>query len=436
MLWKLLKIGATEQKSFIPHMIYSIIDGLVLGVFALNEYILIKSLKGSNYQIGFLFQFTVIVLIFSILINIFLKSIRKKKKLIRYVGIITRLPLFLFIFFPATMATADNFFFYQLVFLFIFLVYYMANPLLFPAINHLLKNSYSHQNFGRLYGYASTINKVMMLFTTFFFGLLLDYDKNSYRFVYPVIAVLGIVSIYILTMINYESNESTGFRKGFFSAVKESFRESIEILKTNRPYRDFENAFFFYGLAWMATAALIPIFFEQRLELNYSSIAFYKNSYNTISIIILPFFGKLISKIDPRKFAIYTFAFMFLHLFFMGFTEFMPFSFEFWGIRIYYSLIASYISYGIFGAMMALLWYIGSSYFCRNEEVSSYQSIHLSLTGLRGFMAPLLGVFLFELIGFAGVFLLSMASLAYAIYIMIASMKKYKLNEINPGLNQ
>jgi hypothetical protein len=46
-------------------------------------------------------------------------------------------------------------------------------------------------------------------------------------------------------------------------------------------------------------------------------------------------------------------------------------------------------------------------------------------------MAPLLGVFLYGLIGFAGVFLLSMASLAYAIYIMFYSMKKHPLNQTN-----
>ena len=69
----------------------------------------------------------------------------------------------------------------------------------------------------------------------------------------------------------------------------------------------------FYGFAWMATAAVITIFFEKVLHLNYSSIAFYKNAYNTLAILLLPYFGKLIGKIDPRKFAVYTFGFMLLH---------------------------------------------------------------------------------------------------------------------------
>ena len=198
----------------------------------------------------------------------------------------------------------------------------------------------------------------------------------------------------------------------------------VLILKGNKPYRDFEISFMFYGFAWMATAAVITIFFEKVLHLNYSSIALYKNAYNTLAILLLPYFGKLIGKIDPRKYAIYTFGFMLLHLFFLGLTEYYNIYFEIWGLKIYYSLIASYIFYGLFAATMALLWYIGSAYFCKNEEVSDYQSVHLTLTGFRGIFAPLVGIFFYELFGFTGVFLLGIVSLAIAILIMLLSMKR------------
>ena len=418
MLEKLLKISESEQRTFFLHMIYTIIDGLILGLFALNEFILIKGLKGTNYQIGFLFQFTVIVLLFSIVINVFFKVIRRKKHIIRYAGIFTRLPLILFIFFPTEVTNTSDFLFYQLAFLFIFLFYYMANPLIFPAINHLLKNSYSHENFGKLYGYASSVNKVFMLIGTFLFGLLLDFNQYAFTYIYPVVALLGISSIYILTKINYEELEFNEPKKRFLHAVADSFKNSLSILKTNKPYRDFEIAFMFYGFAWMATAAIITIFFDKVLDLNYSSIAFYKNSYNTLAILLLPYFGKLLGKIDPRKFAIFTFSAMLLHLFFMGLTEFTPYHFNFLGLKIYYSLIASYIFYGLFAAMMALLFYIGSAYFCKNDEVSSYQSIHLSMTGVRGIFSPLVGVFFFELIGFSGVFGIAVLSLAIAVLVM------------------
>ncbi len=432
MIERWLKITKNESRTFVLHMIYSIIDGFILGIFALNEFILIKGLQASNYQIAVLFQFTVVVLLFAIIINEFFRRIRRKRLLIRYVGIITRLPLFLFLFFPsANSIKPDDFFIYQLAFLIIFLFYYMANTLLFPAINYLLKNSYSHENFGKLYGYASSANKILVLIGTFLFGLLLDAKPEAYTYVYPLVALLGISSIYILSKIDYRVVDYNEPKNKFLVSVFNSFKTSIDILKNNKPYRDFEIAFMFYGFAWMATAAVITIFFEKELSLNYSSIAFYKNSYNTLAIIILPYFGKLLGKIDPRKFAIYTFSSMLFFLFFMGLTEFFPAHFIFWKLKIYYSLIISYIFYGLFTATMALLWYIGSAYFCKNEEVSTYQSVHLSLTGVRGIVSPLIGVLFYELFDFSGVFGISILSLVISIWILFKSMKNHNIQIIN-----
>ncbi len=426
---KFLKINIPSEakKSFRYHMIYSIIDGFILGLFALNEFILIKSLKGTNYQIAFLFQAMVLVLLFSVILNEILNRARSKKKLIRVLAIATRLPLFLLLFFPDNAMDIEHTHFYQLAFLGIIMIYYFANPILFPAINHLLKNSYAHADFGKFYSYASTINKIMMMVSTFLFGLLLDYDHFAYRYIYPLVAVLGVFSIFILTKIDYQVSNKPVPKTKFFTAVWTSVKKMLRILKGNKPYRDFEIAFMFYGLAWMATAAVITIFFEKVLHLNYSSVAFYKNAYNTLAIVLLPYFGKLIGKIDPRKFAIITFGFMLLHLFFMEMTEHFGQFFELFGIKIYYSLIVSYIFYGLFAAAMALLWYIGSAYFCKDDEVSDYQSIHLSFTGVRGIFSPLIGVFVLQMFDFATVFYLSIFSLFIAIGIMYFSMKREKI---------
>ena len=369
----------------------------------------------------------VLVLLFSVVLNEILNRARSKKKLIRKIAITTRLPLLLLFLFPKDAMSPENTHFYQLAFLAIIMMYYFANPILFPAINHLLKNSYSHEDFGKLYGYASTVNKIMMLIATFLFGLLLDFDNSAYRYIYPFVAVLGIFSIFILTKIDYRVSDKPDPDKRFFKAVWTSVKKMISILKGNKPYRDFELSFMFYGLAWMATAGVITIFFDRVLHLNYSSVAFYKNAYNTLAIVLFPFFGKLIGKIDPRKFAIYTFGFMLLHLFFMEMTEYFGQYITFFGIKIYFSLIISYIFYGLFTATMGLLWYIGSAYFCKNDEVSDYQSIHLSLTGVRALFSPLVGVFVLQMFSFAAVFWMSILSLSIAMLIMYVSMRGEKI---------
>lgn len=87
-----------EKRTFQLHLIYSIIEGIILGVLALNEFVFIKSLRGSNYELGFLFQFSMVVFIFLVFINEFIKRTQNKQKLLRWTGVLTRGPLFLLFF--------------------------------------------------------------------------------------------------------------------------------------------------------------------------------------------------------------------------------------------------------------------------------------------------------------------------------------------------
>jgi len=413
----------TERKTYYLHLIYSFIEGIVLGVLVLNEFVLLKSLRASNYEIATLIQFSVIVLLFAIFINEIIRRSSNKKRLLKTIAFLTRFPLVLMFFFPPNShEISANF--YHITFLVVFLIFYLADPFIMPTINLFLKNSYSHENFGKFYSHASSLNKIIMLFATFFFGLLLDFNPFAFRYIYPLIGILGIASIYILTLIDYDEPELIKFKRTFWESTAFSIHQMVRIIKENKAFTHFEIGFMLYGFAWIGTMAAINIFFDEVLHLNYSSVAFYKNAYNTVSIIFLPFFGRLIGNIDPRKFGIYAFGALLIFLFFLALTEYFPYHFTIWGLKIYYSLILAYFAYGVFGATMALLWYIGSAYFCKKEEVADYQSIHLSFTGIRGALAPILGIALYEVISFSGVFGVGILFLVISIIVLKYSLKR------------
>ncbi len=404
-----------------------LLEGFIDGALLLNEFILIKSLLASNYQISFLFQFGVIILLFSVVFNEFIKRAKSKKKLLIWVAIITRLPLIGLAFFPSNPDQIMANPVYPLVFLTVFLFYYLYKPAILPTINLFLRNSYKPQNFGKLYSYSTSVKKFVVLFVTFGFGLLLDFDNYAFTYIYPILSIIGIVSIYLLTLIDYSPPQKHVFSKSVWTSIKEVYKKMVDIVIRNKPYRDFEIGFVFYGFAWMATAAVITIFMDKVLNLNYFSISFYKTSYNLIAIVLLPYFGKLIGKIDPRKFGIYTFAALMFHLVFLVLSSYYPYSIEFLGIKFYLMLVISFIFYGVFTATMALLWGIGSSYFCKNEDAGDYQSVHLSVVGFRGLIAPILGIFIFELIGFVGTFVIGILLLLFAIGMMLFSQKRHNM---------
>lgn len=424
LFFKTNHLNQKEKITFRIHLLYSILEGSVLGVLALNEFVFIKSLKGSNFELGVLFQFSVIVFTGLIFINEFLRRIRNKKKLLLYTALITRMPLFLLVFFPKSDAAMQGNGLFHLIFLGIFFIYFLAAPVVMPNINLFLKSSYRNENFSKLYSSAISINKIVMLVVTFAYGLLLDWNPYAYTYVFPIVAALGIGSIHLLSKIPYQAIEQVVIKKSFWESVQSSWQNMWVLMKSNKPYLHFEIGFMIYGFAFMSTIAVITIYFDKALGLNYSSIAFYKNAYNIIAILLLPFFGRLLGRIDPRKYAAIAFGSMAMFIFFLALTEYFPASIEFLNIKIYYMLLFYILFHSIFAASMSLVWHIGSSYFGKDEDAGELQAIHLSLTGVRALFAPLIGVLFYELFGYTITFGIAIILLISAILLMMWSYKK------------
>ena len=71
-----------ETKTLKLHLFYSSIEGVAAGALILTEFIFIKSLKGSNVQLAFLFQFSMVVFLFAMLANEILRRYTNRKVLV------------------------------------------------------------------------------------------------------------------------------------------------------------------------------------------------------------------------------------------------------------------------------------------------------------------------------------------------------------------
>jgi len=428
MISKIFKnISTKEKRSFKLHITFSVIDGMIRGALLLNEYVFIKSLHGSSYQLSFLFQSSLIVLLLSVFFNELISRAKRKGYLLRIAGFITHLPLILLLFFPhnSEIYLVNPIFHY--VFLFVFFNYYLSYPIVLPTINLFLKNAYSQENFGRLYSISTTVRQIMMMLTIFFFGLLLDTDNFAFTYIFPVLGILGILSIILFSIIEYIPKTAVVITESLIMSVVSSFKKMVHILKTNKPFLDFQIAYLFYGFAFNSTRSVINIFYNDALSLNYSSVAFYQNAYNIIAILLIPYFGRLIGKIDPRRFTIVSFASMAGYILFIALSAYFPLAFQISTVKIYVTLLIATIFFGLFNATILLSWNIGSSYFCSNEEAGDYQSVHLFLTGFRGIYSPILGVLFYELLGFTWTFGIGIFVLLIAVWIMQWSYKNRRV---------
>ncbi|MDY6800876.1 MAG: MFS transporter [Bacteroidota bacterium] len=422
----LKNLNDKELRTFYLHITFSVIDGMIRGALLLNEYVFIKSLNGSSYQLSVLFQSSVIVLLLSVFFNELIYRSKRKRRLLRRAGFLTHLPLLFLLFFPQNPEVYTINSIYHYLFLFIFFTYYLSYPIVLPTINLFLKNTYSKENFGRMYGVSTSVRQILLMITVFILGLLLDADEFSFTWFFPVLGILGFLSIILFSRIEYIPKTAADYSEGILQAVVGSFRKMVHILKTNKAYLDYQIAYLFYGFSFMSTRSVINIFYDKELALNYSSVAFYQNAYNILAIIMLPFFGKLIGNIDPRKFTVLPFISLAGYILFIGLSAFVPVHFELWNLEIYIMLLIATLFYSFFTATMPISWNIGSSYFGSNEEAGNYQSIHLFATGFRSIFAPLLGVALYEWFGFSWTFAIAIFSLLVGIYILRWSYRMRK----------
>ncbi len=426
--WNFLKqLNREELKTFKLHLAYSFIEGILAGVIVLNEFVFIKSLQGSSYQLSLLFQFSMVVFLFLAFFNAFTDRIRNRRKLLRITAIITRIPLIFLFFFPRSHEAIVGEPIYHYIFLTVFLIYFLANPVILPTINLLLKEAYRHENFGKLFSWGAMVKKITTLVVTFGYGLLLDVDNFVFVYVFPVIGVLGIISVFLLSLIGDKENKVIIENQSYWQMVKNSFSRMKGTFTKNRPFFDFEIGFMLYGFGFMASVSVITIFFDKALGLNYTSVAFYKNSYNIIAIMLIPMFGKVIGNIDPRRFAAISFFAMTLFILSITITQWIPAHVEIFDITLYYTLIFYILFHSIFAATMALLWSIGSAYFCKKEDAALYQSTHLSMVGLRSLFAPLIGMFFYETWGFTAAFGICMLSLLIGSIYLLWSEKNIKM---------
>lgn len=424
----LRSLSAKEKYTFLLHFLFCTLDSFSSGIFLLRENILKKTFFASDGKVVALFTATVGIFILSSYINELIRRTRKKKRFVRLVAVVTRLPMLMFLFFPSSPDRYEAEPIYSYLYIVAFGLFYMGTTAILPVINLLIKSNYSPKYFHKLYSWASTWGMVIVILSTFGAGEWLNQSEYNYRYIYAGVGITGLLAVWILTRIPFTSTPPK-VRYSLFRSVAISYVRAYRILKRNKPFFHFELSFMLYGLAFMGGYALIKVYYEEVLHLSYASLALNENVANFWKIVAMPIVAILLGRIDPRRFQMFPFLFFALMYAFLILAQYIDVSYDLGNnYIIYWMLFFAMTSYGIFYAMNTLTWNIGSTYFCKPHEVSDYQSVHLVLTGLRGVFAPWVGyLFFVRFESYTAVFAIAIVLLLCAVGLLGYSAKKYPI---------
>ncbi len=417
--------NALEKKTFTLHLISQFFNGIAIGIVLLQDIILKKSLGGSDFQVMALSLLVTSAFLFSIYGSEIVNRSASRARTILIIGITAKsfliiLPLF------------DNSYFY------IFCISACAylDALLLSIWNIVFKHNYTGKNRSRLYSYATSLQVFFTLIVTTLSGYVLDLNNDLYKVLFPLAGITGIIVYWMLArMVSLSMDDysgKTGKKGASYSLrlVKDisvlPLRNMLRILKSNPAFLRFEAYFFLYGIAYLILTPVTPVFLVDNLGLSYSPISFARGLlFHTALIIFTPLMGRYHGTGNPAKFCGYVFfglAFFPLILVSAGFFS------SAWAIDA--ALYSAFFVFGMTMSGVSIAWSLSSIFYAPKNEVSNYQAIHITLTGIRGIFSPALGYAVMKIFRIEYAFYLSALIFFAGAFFMFREGKRLPVNRL------
>ncbi|MDD2423797.1 MAG: MFS transporter [Candidatus Cloacimonetes bacterium] len=309
---------------------------------------------------------------------------------------------------------------------------FSANSLLIPAQNTIYQKNIRDKRRAWVFGYALSIGVGVSIALTYVAGRLLDNSENSFRWILAITGAAGFISCFLLSRIKINQPLiDIGLRKPKIK-LRDVFLDPIlrtrTLLKENKPFACFERSFTLYGMGFIMMQPIIPIYMVDKLQLSYTNNFMAKGILSQIGMLLLsPVLGKLHDKMHPLKYIGFSFALL------MVFPLLFVLS-SIWAGESAIAVAIVFLAYSIFGVAMTgvnMAWNMSSIFFAGTQDAAMYQSVHVTLSGVRGLMAPVLGFALLRLVSIESVFIVAAGFLATASFMSFRDYHRIKYKSVD-----
>jgi len=289
------------------------------------------------------------------------------------------------------------------------------------------KSNYPHAVRGRIAARLQAVRILLGNATVLLAARMCDLDPTSYRYLFPCAGLAALVAISLLPGIHIrgERNELARHRQprqdGDLRAdlvepftltallsPGHIFRRMYGVLREDRRFTQYCIAQLMTGMSNLMTIAIVVQIVTQDLMLGegwgfWISAGVIETIPRLVMLGSIGRWGKLFDRVGVVRFRVVNVICWNLSIVFgliatlvsvssdqLG-ASFLPLAVGFFALRG--------ICYGLGRGGGALAWYLGHLHFAKPEKAELYMGIHVSLTGLRGLIAPLLGMWLYQIMG-------------------------------------
>lgn len=278
------------------------------------------------------------------------------------------------------------------------------------------KHNYSGEVRGTIAARLQALRMLMGLGTITLVSLLFDHDPGLYRFVYPTVAVAGLIAMVILQKLHIRreradlkhvtsfvsgNDDGSGHRYelGLLVSPAKVFAELLGVVQRDRRFGRYLGAQMLLGAGVQMVAPALVALLDEHIASYLFTFLLVDLVPNMFMFATIRRWGMYLDRVGVTRMRVFTGACASIGLI-CGMVAAMLVIRSPDYVNVAIGLLAvRAIFHGVHRGGGTLAWNLGHLHFATRENAELYMGLHQTLTGVRGATAPFLGTLLWTLTG-------------------------------------
>ncbi len=252
-------------------------------------------------------------------------------------------------------------------------------------------NNYPRADRSKIAGRLATVQAIVFAFVGVGIGKAMDWNERSFHLLVPLSALGGLVGVWIYSKVRLRGQRRLARSERAAAAHHNLTMNPFSVLRVllhDARYRRFMTFMFIFGLGNLRLTAPLAIVLHEKFHVGYATGILITTTIPAIVMpIAIPLWQPLMARSHIVQFrSIHAWSYVSASL------VFLLAAFTGW---LWLMFVASLLT-GIGNSGGVLAWNLGHQDFAPPGRDSQYMGVHITLTGIRGLMAPFLAVGIYQ----------------------------------------
>lgn len=250
--------------------------------------------------------------------------------------------------------------------------------------------NYTRQSRARVTGKLTAMQVVSIGILGFLLGKAMDVDPRALILFAPIGALLAMIGVWSWSQLRVRRQPALLREETADDQLRPSYNpiSLYHVLRADRPFAGYMGCMFLLGSGNLMLPPLLPIIARERFGFDYSdNILVAATIPSLVMPFAIPLWAKLLDRMHVIRFRTY-------HCWVFLAAQLTVFAAA--GLGQSWLLFVASVILGIAFGGGALAWTLGHLDFAKPHQATQYMGVHVTLTGVRGLIAPFLGVGIYQ----------------------------------------